>query len=66
MWYNSIMKNKSDYHNQPFLEKQQQEMEDWIREIIREEIVNYNNVFMSRFGVDKDGVVHLTKGTKLN
>ena len=44
----------------------EQEMEDWIREIIREEIVNYNNVFMSRFGVDKDGVVHLTKGTKLN
>ena len=55
------MKNKSDYHNQPFLEKQQQEMEDWIREIIREEIVNYNNVFMSRFGVDEDGVLHLTK-----
>ena len=55
------MKNKSDYHNQPFLEKQQQEMEDWIREIIREEIVHYNNIFMSKFGVDDDGVLHLTK-----
>ena len=37
-----------------------------LREIIREEIVHYNNIFMSRFGVDGDGVVHLTKGTKLN
>ena len=43
-----------------------EEFEDRLREIIREEIVHYNNVFMSRFGVNEDGVVHLTKGTKLN
>ena len=54
------MKNKEDYHNQPFLQKQQEDIEDWIREIIREEIVNYNKVFMSKFGVDEDGVLHLT------
>tara|TARA_Y100000310_G_C20471586_1_gene710330 strand:- start:347 stop:538 length:192 start_codon:yes stop_codon:yes gene_type:complete len=41
--------------------QQEKEFEDRLREIIREEIVNYNNVFMSRFGVDEDGVVHLTK-----
>ena len=45
---------------------EEQDFETRLRDIIREEIVHYNNVFMSRFGVDKDGVVHLTKGTKLN
>ena len=39
---------------------QQEELEAWIREIIREEIVNYNKVFMSKFGIDEDGVLHLT------
>ena len=48
------------------LTEEQQEAEERLREIIREEIVHYNNIFMSRFGVDDDGVVHLTKGTKLN
>ena len=46
--------------------QQEKEFEDRLREIIREEIVYYNNDFMSKFGVDEDGVVHLTKGTKLN
>ena len=41
--------------------QQEKEFEDRLREIIREEIVHYNNVFMSRFGVDDNGVVHLTK-----
>ena len=41
-------------------EEQKSEFEAWIREIIREEIVNYNKVFMSKFGVDEDGVLHLT------
>jgi len=44
---------------------QQEQLEAWIREIIREEIVNYNKVFMSKFGVDEDGVLHLTD-KKLN
>ena len=44
---------------------QQEQLEAWIREIIREEIVNYNKVFMSRFGVDEDGVLYLTD-KKLN
>ena len=39
---------------------QQEELEAWIREIIREEIVNYNQIFMSKFGVDEDGIIHLT------
>ena len=41
--------------------KLDQEFEARLREIIREEIVHYNNIFMSRFGVDEDGVLHLTK-----
>ncbi len=41
-------------------EKEKENLEAWIREIIREEIVNYNQIFMSKFGVDEDGVVHLT------
>ena len=41
--------------------QREKEFEDRLREIIREEIVNYNNVFMSKFGIDDDGVVHLTK-----
>jgi hypothetical protein len=45
---------------------EQEQLEAWIREIIREEIVNYNEVFMSRFGVDEDGVVHLTDKKGLN
>ena len=40
---------------------EEQDFETRLRDIIREEIVHYNNVFMSRFGVDEDGVLHLTK-----
>ncbi len=65
MWYNSIMKKiKEKVESLGLTEafaQQEKEFEDRLREIIREEIVNYNNVFMSRFGVDEDGVVHLTK-----
>ena len=72
MWYNSNMKKIKEKVESLGLteayEKQQkedlrvtEEFEDRLREIIREEIVNYNNVFMSRFGVDVDCVVHLTK-----
>ena len=45
---------------------EEQVFEARLREIIREEIVHYNNIFMSRFGIDEEGVLHLTKGTKLN
>ncbi len=65
MWYNSIMKKiKEKVESLGLTEafaQQEKEFEDRLREIIREEIVHYNNVFMSRFGVDEDGVVHLTK-----
>ena len=40
---------------------EEQAFEARLREIIREEIVHYNNIFMSKFGVDDDGVLHLTK-----
>ena len=40
---------------------EEQAFEARLREIIREEIVHYNNIFMSKFGVDEDGVLHLTK-----
>ena len=43
-----------------------QDFEARLREIIREEIIHYNEIFMSRFGIDEDGVVHFTKETKLN
>ena len=70
MWYNSIMeKTKENVESLGLTEafaQQQKEAEDRLREIIREEIVHYNNIFMSRFGVDENGVLHLTKGTKLN
>ena len=46
-------------------EQEKENLEAWIREIIREEIVNYNQILMARFGVDEDGVVHLTD-KKLN
>ena len=48
------MKNKEE----EILDK---DFEARLREIIREEIVHYNNIFMSKFGVDEDGVLHLTK-----
>ena len=65
MWYNSNMKKTKEKVESLGLTEafaqREKEFEDRLREIIREEIVNYNNVFMSRFGVDEDGVVHLTK-----
>ena len=45
----------------PEISTEEQAFEARLREIIREEIVHYNNIFMSRFGVDEDGVLHLTK-----
>ena len=77
MWYNNIMKktkeklvNVAGAGIKEALEKQvyeqeKENLEAWIREIIREEIVNYNKVFMSKFGIDEDGVLHLTD-KKLN
>ena len=45
----------------PEISPEEQAFEARLREIIREEIVHYNNIFMSKFGVDDDGVLHLTK-----
>ena len=45
----------------PEISTEEQAFEARLREIIREEIVHYNNIFMSKFGVDEDGVLHLTK-----
>ena len=49
----------------PEISPEEQAFEARLREIIREEIVHYNNIFMSKFGVDEDGVLYLTD-KKLN